>query len=82
MTDPDLATATGNGAYDTPSNLKKSSKTARTAQLQEQVYLQTELILPPTATNTPERRRRPRSPRAGAFRVARPRVTPVVGLPG
>ena len=45
MTDPDLATATANGGYYTPSKLKKSSKKSRTEHLQEQVYLQTERIL-------------------------------------
>ena len=53
MTDPDLATATANGAYYTPSKLKKSSKKSRTEHLQEQVYLQTERILRAHRDNHP-----------------------------
>ena len=53
MTDPELATATANGAYYTPSKLKKSSKKSRTEHLQEQVYLQTERILRAHRDNHP-----------------------------
>lgn len=57
MTDPDLATATGNGGYYTPSKVKKSSKKSRTEHLQEQVYLQTERILRAHHDNHPQERR-------------------------
>jgi NAD(P)-dependent dehydrogenase (short-subunit alcohol dehydrogenase family) len=53
MTDPDLATATANGGYYTPSKRKKSSKKSRTEHLQEQVYLQTEHILRAHRDNHP-----------------------------
>jgi hypothetical protein len=45
--------AAGNGAYCTPSKLKKSSKKSRTEHLQEQVYLQTQRIMRAHRDNHP-----------------------------